>query len=312
MASLVRPASRLKAPKEHGRAPRRGAPGEPRRVAYLYLLPALAIYVLFIVFPLFHAVYLSFFNWNGITQGTWTGLSNYVALIQDPLIQESFTHSLVFIVFYSFIPVAVGLFLAATLTRVPIRGLPIFRTVLFLPQTISMVVIAVAWRWMYNPNGTINALLGAVGLGSLERGWLGDFTFALPALGLVGSWVMYGLTMILFIAGISRISPDLYDAAKVDGAGPIQEFFAVTLPGLRNEMQIGVLFTMIAALRAFDLTYVATLGGPGHSTTVPALWVFTNAFQNQNAGYAAAIGVTLAVIILVVSFTIMRLFESRD
>lgn len=293
------------------RASPRGAPGEPRRIAYLYLLPGLAIYGLFILIPLLHAVDLSFYKWDGITQGTWTGISNYVELVQDPLIQESFVHSLVFVVFYSVIPVGIGLVLAATLTRIPIRGLPLFRTVLFLPQTTAMVVVAVAWRWIYDPDGTLNAVLGAVGLSSLQRGWLGDFTLALPALGVVGSWVMYGLTMILFIAGITKINRDLYDAAKVDGAGPVREFLTVTVPGLRNEIQLGLVITMIAALRAFDLTYVATRGGPGHTTTVPALWVFTNAFTTQNVGYAAAIGVALALLIFAVAYSINRLFESR-
>jgi raffinose/stachyose/melibiose transport system permease protein len=270
------------------------------------------IYGVFVLVPLLHAVYLSMFDWNGITQGTWVGLANYAQVLQDPLIQEAAVHSLLFIVFYTLIPISIGLFLAAALTRIAVRGMSVFRVVLFLPQTVAMVVVAVTWRWMYSPDGSINQVLGLIGLGSLERGWLGDFTLALPALGIVGSWVMYGFTMVLFIAGITRIPRDLYDAARVDGAGPVSEFFAVTLPSLRNEIQIASVFTLIAALRVFDLTYVATRGGPGHSTTVPALWVFLNAFQTGEAGYAAAIGVTLALVVVVGTLLAMRLFQSQD
>jgi raffinose/stachyose/melibiose transport system permease protein len=294
------------------RGRRTEAPGEPRRIAYAYIAPAFAIYAVFVLAPLLHAVYLSFFDWNGLTQGTWIGLANYVQVVQDPLIQEAASHSLLFILFYTLIPISIGLFLAATLTRIRVRGMAFFRVVLFLPQTVAMVVVAVAWRWMYSPDGSINQVLGLVGLGSLERGWLGDFTLALPALGIVGSWVMYGFTMVLFIAGITRIPQDLYDAARVDGAGPMREFFAVTLPSLRSEIQVASVFTLIAALRVFDLTYVATRGGPGHTTTVPALWVFLNAFETGQAGYAAAIGVSLAFVIVLGTMIVMRLFRSAD
>jgi raffinose/stachyose/melibiose transport system permease protein len=288
------------------------APGEPRLIAFAYIAPAFAVYAVFVLAPLLHAVYLSCFDWDGLTQGTWIGLANYARVVQDPLIQEATVHSALFIVFYTLIPISIGLFLAATLTRIRVRGMSFFRVVLFLPQTVAMVVVAVTWRWMYSPDGTINQILGLIGLGGLERGWLGDFTLALPALGFVGSWVMYGFTMILFIAGITRIPGDLYDAARVDGAGPIREFFAITLPSLRNEIQVASVFTLIAALRVFDLTYVATRGGPGHTTTVPALWVFVNAFQTGEAGYAAAIGVSLALVIVVGTMLVMRLFQRWD
>jgi raffinose/stachyose/melibiose transport system permease protein len=291
---------------------RRDAPGEPRRIAYAYIAPAFLVYGIFVLAPLLHAADLSLYDWNGLTQGTFIGLGNYAQVVQDPLIQEAAVHSLLFVVFYTLIPIVIGLFLAATLTRIAVRGMAFFRVVLFLPQTVAMVVVAVAWRWMYSPDGTINQILALIGLGGLTRGWLGDFTFALPALGVVGSWVMYGFCMILFIAGITRIPRDLYDSARVDGAGPVREFLAVTLPSLRNELQIASVFTLIAALRVFDLTFVATRGGPGHTTTVPALWVFLNAFETGRAGYAAAIGVSLAIVIVVGTLLVMRLFRSRD
>jgi raffinose/stachyose/melibiose transport system permease protein len=182
--------------------------------------------------------------------------------------------------------------------------------VLFLPQVIPMVVVAVIWRMIYEPsNGSLNELLGAVGLGALERPWLGDFTLALPAVGVVGTWVMSGLALVLFMAGVQRIPQSLYDAARVDGAGQVREFFAVTLPNLRGEIAVALTLTTIAALRNFDLVYITTQGGPGNSTSVPAFEVYNRAFQTGRIGSATAVGVTLALLIFVIAFAITRLAE---
>ena len=175
------------------------------------------------------------------------------------------------------------------------RGQAGFRTVLFLPQVIPLVVVAVIWRMIYSPqDGSVNELLRALGLDSLARPWLGDFTYALPAVGIVGTWVMCGLALVLFMAGVQRIPQSLYDAARVDGAGPVREFFAVTLPNLRGEIAVALTLTTIAALRNFDLVYLTTQGGPGEATSVPAFQVYNRAFQLGQIGSAAAIGFTLA------------------
>jgi raffinose/stachyose/melibiose transport system permease protein len=172
-------------------------------------------------------------------------------------------------------------------------------------------VVAFAWVWIYAPDGPLNEALRAVGLGSLARGWLGDFTWALPALGLVGTWVMFGLCLVLFLAGIQKIPQSLYEAARVDGAGRVREFFAVTLPGLRGELAVALTLTTIMALRTFDLIYVSTQGGPGTSTTVPSVLVYQNAFSNGRVGLAAAVAVVLTAFIFVVAFGITRLVD-RD
>jgi raffinose/stachyose/melibiose transport system permease protein len=222
------------------RAKRRGSAGgdsrrpgglEPSRVGYLYVLPALAVYAAFVLVPLLHTVWLSFFDWDGITVGTWSGLENYVEVLRDEDLRAAFVHSLAFLGFTCALPVALGLVLAALLSRHQIRGLAFFRSVLFLPQVIAMVVVGVAWRWMYADDGAVNQLLRLVGLDGVTRAWLGDFDLALPAVGLVGTWVMYGLCMLLFLSGAQKIDRSLYEAARMDGAGPVREFFAVTLPG---------------------------------------------------------------------------------
>jgi raffinose/stachyose/melibiose transport system permease protein len=287
------------------------APGEPRRVAYLYLAPALLFYLIFAFGPLIYTTWLSFFQWDGITVGKWVGLDNYERVLSDPAIRSSFVHSLVLIVFYALVPCAFGLFLASVMAHSRIRGVGFFRAVLFLPQTIATVVVAIAWVWIYGQNGPINQGLRAIGLGGLTRSWLGDFNLALPAVGLVGTWVMFGLCMVLFVAGIQKIPLTLYEAARVDGAGRLREFFAVTLPALRGELAVALTLTTIFALRTFDLVYVATSGGPGSTTTVPSFLVYQNAFANGRVGLASSVAVVLTVIIFAVAFVITRIVD-RD
>jgi raffinose/stachyose/melibiose transport system permease protein len=196
------------------------------------------------------------------------------------------------------------------MSRAPVRGLAAWRTVLFLPQVIALVVVAVMWRMIYAPDGgLINGVLSGIGLGSLTQDWLGSFNLALPAVGLIGTWVMYGLAMVLFTAGVQKIPQSLYDAARVDGAGPVREFFAVTLPGLRAEIAVALTLTTIAALRNFDIVYNTTRGGPGGSTSVPAYVVYTRAFESGQVGSASAVGVCLAAIIFVLAFAINRFAE---
>jgi raffinose/stachyose/melibiose transport system permease protein len=300
-ASAERPAPRV----------RRRAPGEPRGVAYLYLAPAMLFYALFAFAPLVYTGWLSFFEWDGVTVGTWIGLDNYDRVLTDPAIRQSFVHALELIVFFALLPCALGLALASIVAHGRVRGVGFFRAVLFLPQTVASVVVAIAFVWVYGPQGPLNEALRAVGLDSITRSWLGDFQFALPALGLVGTWVMFGLCMVLFLAGIQKIPLSLYEAARVDGAGPVREFFAVTLPGLRSELAVALTLTTIMALRSFDLVYVATNGGPGSSTTVPGVLVYRNAFSNGEVGLAAAVAVVLTLIIFAVAFVITKVVD-RD
>jgi raffinose/stachyose/melibiose transport system permease protein len=269
-------------------------PGEPRRVAYLYLLPALAAFGLFVLAPLVHAAWISLFSWDGVTPGKWVGLANYQAVVSDGELRGAFGHALILIGFYAVLPIAIGLLLAAALSRTRVRGLTGWRTVLFLPQVIALVVVAVMWRMLYEPTG-----------------WLGSFTLALPAVGLVGTWIEYGLAMVLFTAGVQKIPQSLYDAARVDGAGPVREFLAVTLPGLRGELAVALTLTTIAALRNFDLVYLTTDGGPGNATSVPAFEVYDRAFRGGDVGTAAAIGVCVAVLIFILVFAFNRVAERQ-
>jgi raffinose/stachyose/melibiose transport system permease protein len=154
--------------------------------------------------------------------------------------------------------------------------------------------------------------LRAVGLDGLARAWLGDFTWALPAVGFVGTWVQMGLCIVLFLAGVSKIPRDLYDAVRLDGAGPVREFFTIVLPALRNEISVALTLTVIAALRNFDLVYMTTRGGPGSATSVPAFEVYRRAFQIGDVGSAAAVAVTLTLLIFLITVGITRVAERSE
>jgi raffinose/stachyose/melibiose transport system permease protein len=297
------------------RSRRRGsgrAPGDPRNIGWLYVLPGLAFYVLFTLAPLLHTVYYSLFSWDGLTPKAWVGLANYGEALRDSVLRDSFVHSAILIVYYAVLPVIIGLVLTAALTRTPIRGFRFFRTSLFLPQLIAGVVIAQAFVWIYASDGPLNRAFELVGLGSLVRPWLGDFTWALPSIGAIGSWVTFGLCMVLFVAGVQKIPTSLYDAARVDGAGAVREFFAVTLPGLRNEMLVAFVLTTINALRSFDIVYNTTAGGPGNETLVPSMYMYQNAFLYNRVGYAAAIATVLAITIFILAGIVLRVGDRGE
>jgi raffinose/stachyose/melibiose transport system permease protein len=300
-------------PAPAARRRRRGhAPGDPRNIGWLYILPGLLFYGLFTLAPLLHTVYYSLFSWDGLTAKTWVGLANYGEAIRDHVLLKAFVHSAVLIGFYAVIPVVIGLMLTAAMTRTVIRGFRFFRTTLFLPQLIAGVVIAQAWIWVYDASGPLNRGLELFGLGSLVRPWLGDFTWALPSIGVIGTWVTFGLCMVLFVAGVQKIPLELYDAARVDGAGAFREFFAVTLPGLRNEILVAFVLTTINALRSFDVIYNTTAGGPGNTTIVPSMYMYQNAFLFNRVGYAAAIAVILALVIFVLAALVLRVGDRSE
>ena len=292
-------------------APGKGRRRRGRRIAYLYLAPALALYTVFVALPWLHTIWISFFTWDGVTLASWDGLGNYRQVFTDPTMLAALEHALGFIVFFSLIPIALGLLLAAVIGGRGGRRYPIARTVLFLPQVVPLVAVGVIWRWMYGQDGTVNQLLRAVGLGSVTRAWLGDFTWAYPAVGLVGTWVMTGLAVVVFQAGIQKIDTSLYEAVRLDGAGPVREFFAVTLPGLRGEIRVALTVTVIAALASFDVVFVTTNGGPGSSTIVPGVLIYRLAFTDGQVGAACALAVVLSAIISLVVLAIGRLVREN-
>lgn len=282
-----------------------------RATPYLYLLPAFLVYGAFMLFPLIRSAQFSLYDWPGFGPSTFVGLGNYVDLLGDERFLAAIQHALILIVFYSILPLIVGLVLAAILRRGQVRGLGFFRVAIFMPQVIALVVVAVAWHQIYSPRGILNDVLAAVGLGHLARGWLGDPALALPAVGMIGFWLQTGLVMLLLLAGMGRIPNDLFEAARLDGAGAVSEFFAITLPSVRGEITTALVLTIIAALKTFDLVYVTTSGGPGTATTVPSYEVYNRAFNLKMVGSASAVAIVLTVLVFLINVAVSRIGEEK-
>lgn len=289
------------------------APGEPRNIAYLYLAPAFLFLATFVLYPVALTAYYSLLDWDGLTAPTFVGLQNYARLATDTLVLLSLRNAGVLLIFYTVLPVAIGLVVAAVLATRPGTIMRVSRTLLFLPQVIAPVVVAVGWRLILDANhGLLNGALDVAGLSDVGRPWLGDFGLALPSVGVVATWTVYGLMMVLFLAGIQRIPSELYDAVRVDGAGPIREFFTITLPAIRGEVVVGVVVTFISAFRNFDLVFNLTRGGPGNATVVPVLEVYRRAFLDGRVGSGAALGLSIAMIVLLLTLIVMRVSRGKQ
>lgn len=282
--------------------------GRSQLTAYLYVLPAFALFAIFLGVPFLQTVQYSFFTWDGLSLATWTGLDNYVDVFTDRELRGAFGHAMVLMIFYSVIPIAVALFLTALISRASrLRGMSVYRTILFLPQVIASVVVATIWVSIYSPDGLLNSGLRLIGLDSLTRVWLGDYDFALIAIGFVGTWLNIGLCLVLFLSGVGNVPPALFEAARLDGANGAQEFLAITLPALRGQIAAALTLTLVSALKTFDLVYITTAGGPGNSTTVPAFEAYNRAFNTGQVGSAAAVAICLTIVIMIVTALIGRL-----
>lgn len=269
---------------------------------YWYLAPGFLMYLVFVLLPLVDTFRVSFFKWDGINPEKFVNFENYLRLFNSPNFLTALGNNFYFVIFNSLLPILLGLMVTAMLTRRVLPGMSFFRTVLFLPQVIPITVIGVAWSWMLSPlGGPVNEILKAIGLGTLARPWLGDFALARPTVGLITTWMMVGFCMVLFIAGVQHIPEDLYDASEIDGANEMQQFMVVTLPGLRNELAVALVTTLIDSMRIFGLIYVTTRGGPGTETQVISYQLYNAAFVEHAVGYSAAIAVVLTVLILLLS-----------
>ena len=279
-----------------------------RWAGWLFVLPALLAYSAFVLVPLALTVFYSTQRWNGIGPFEFVGLDNYVETITDPDLAGTIVNAFKLVFFFSFVPVALGLLVASLIRRVATGALgSVTRTVLFLPQVIPLVAAGIVWSWLLSRNGLINQVLAAVGLGDHTRAWLADFSLALPAVGVIGAWVLLGLCTILLLTGMSKIDQSLYESARIDGASPWQEFRSITVPSLRYEIGVCITVTVIASLSAFDIIYISTLGGPGTTTAVPGLEIYRLAFLGRQVGVASALAVVLIVLVLLTVLPIQRL-----
>lgn len=277
-------------------------------IGWLFVLPALVIYAVFVLLPLLMSVQYSFFRWDGIGEMQWVGLRNYETVLGDSDLLGTVFNAFQLVMFFSIIPVTLGLVVASVIHRIaPGRFGAIARTVLFLPQVIPLVAAGIIWGWLLSLPGLINQTLKAIGLGAITRAWLGDFEWALPSVGFIGVWVLLGFCTVLLWTGMTKLDPALYESARIDGASWFTEFSSITVPLLRQEISVCLTVTVIAAIAAFDIVYVTTAGGPGSATAVPGIQIYILAFTQQRIGLASALSVMLMILVLIVILPIQRL-----
>lgn len=292
--------SKSAAQRQEQRLPPSRGSRKSTRAAWFFVLPAFIAYASFVVVPLGMSFYYSFLRWDGIGEARFHGLTNYITVLTDPELLQIIGNAFQLVAYFTIIPVTLGLAVASVI-RGHMAGKfgTVTRTVLFLPQVIPLVAAGIAWSWMFASTGVVNQMLKSIGLSSWARGWLGDFVWALPAVGIIGAWVLLGLCTMLLVTGITKIDPSLYEAARLDGARPWHEFRYITLPGLRQEIAVCVTLTVISALASFDIVYISTLGGPGITTTVPGLEIYRLAFAHRQVGLASALAIVLMVLVLI-------------
>ncbi|AIX08889.1 MULTISPECIES: carbohydrate ABC transporter permease [Bacillus] len=281
-------------------------------IPYLFLVPAL-VFLLFVYIPIFENVFLSLFQWSSFSpEKTFIGLKNYVELFHDPVFYQALTNNVLYAVISIVCQVFGGLILAAVLEDKLVRKWsPFFRTVFFLPVVISMTVIALLFDFIYNPEtGLLNQLLQAIGLDQLTRAWLGDDSTAMLSVIFVSQWQSVGYIAMLYIVSIQKIPDELYEAARLDGAGKIQQFFHITVPQTKEMSFVAVVMTLTGAFTVFNEPYILTGGGPGNASEVLSTFLYKSAFTKDMMGYASAIATVVLIITLALSLMQMEFFKT--
>ena len=276
-------------------------------VAWVFAAPALLVYFVFLVYPALSSLWFSFTDWDWLS-ATYNvvGLKNYTSMPSDPVVVQAAINNLIWAVVTVVVPVVLGLALAVVLNG-KVRGKPFLRLIFYTPAVLPLVSVASIWGWLYNPQyGAINAFLRAVGLDSLAQPWLGQDSTALAATMVAAIWLRVGFPMLLYLAALQSINPDLYEAATVDGAGRWQQFWHITMPGLKAAHYVVIALSVIDSFKVFDLIYAMTYGGPGTATQVMGTWMYFNVFQYNQAGYGTAIAVVITVVAIVVSVPYVR------
>jgi ABC-type sugar transport system permease subunit len=277
------------------------------------IAPAVIVYAIFVVWPALDSLALSFTDWDGVTRARpFVGLGNYrKILFDDPVARVALRNNLIWGVFAVLVPTGVGLALALLLER-PLRGRNLLRAVFYGPSILPLVATALIWTWLYNPHfGLVNEALRAVGLGRFAHAWLSESGTALAAVLLTALWQGAGMPMLIYLAALQGIPRELYEAAALDGAGRWRSFRAVTLPALRDTTAIVMTLNLINSLKAFELVYAMTYGGPSRSTQTLATWMYFNTFQYNHPGYGSALAWTVAGLSLVISIPYLRHVSRR-
>jgi len=281
---------------------------------WLFLAVPLAIYLLWVIGPLFYSFYLSLTDWDGITNPTFIGFKNYQTLLHDPVLYIAFVNNIKVLCVFLIVPIAGGLGLAILFNR-PSRTVNILKAAIDSPMVLSFVVIGLIWSWFYLPNeGVLNTVLRDIGLGFLAKSWLSDAQISVFSITFAACWRQIGYVMLLYLAGLNTIDPTFVEAAKIDGANGWQVFRQIIFPLLAPITTIIVVATIIDSLQFFDLVYIMTHGGPGYATSVLASFMFTEAFTNFRYGYGASIAVVefLLSFVFIVIYLINMLRKGNE
>jgi raffinose/stachyose/melibiose transport system permease protein len=284
---IARPARRVKAGAWQRRA---------RRNALLFIAPFFLVNAAIIVIPSLATIAISLTEWSGLGRPHWVGPKNYLDLLGSAEFWEAAGHNALWTLIFVSASVGLGLWGAALLSGLR-KGQVLMRLVFFLPYTIASVVGASVWQNLYDPNGGVGALLAGFGISSLQGvAFLGSTQLALPAVALINVWHYWGFLVVILLAAMQNISTELYEAADLDGANRWQQFWHVTLPGIRPTLVFVVVISTMFSLLVFDYVWATTKGGPAGATEVVGTLLYREAFQRFNVGYAAALGVSTAAV----------------
>jgi raffinose/stachyose/melibiose transport system permease protein len=272
---------------------------------FIGMLPALIIYIGIAMIPILMSFYYSLFDWNGLSHMSFVGLDNYISVLKDGIFWKGVQNNLFMMVSGIVGQLPVGLFFALLLNR-SIRGLKVYRSVLFLPVIISAVIVSLIWNMVYGTeSGLMNNMLGFFGLESLKQNWLGSPRWGMLSVSITYLWQNYGFYMVIFLAGLQNISEEIREAAVMDGATGWRRFWFITLPMLKETIWVTLIFSISNSFRVFDLIYVMTAGGPAHNTEVMTIYMYTQAFNNS------AFGLGSAVSILILLFSLLAIYAAK-
>jgi raffinose/stachyose/melibiose transport system permease protein len=291
----------------------KGSDDRLRFLPWLFLAPSLAIYSVVVVYPMIYSAWLSLFRWDGVAPTkVFVGLDNYGNLLtQNDVFWIALRNNAIWLVAALLLPTSIGLGLAVLLNS-KFRGSHIFRSVFYFPSVLSLAVVGLIWTWIYHPDlGLLNQALTASGLQSLTRNWLSDPNIALYPVIIAATWNAVGLPMLLFLAGLQTIPEELHEAAKVEGAGPIRRFLYVTFPLLRETTLIVLAITAINALKAYDIIYAMTNGGPANSTQLLSTWMYFLTYNYNQVGLGTAIAVVLFLLTLIFAIPYIRFMTRK-
>jgi multiple sugar transport system permease protein len=285
---------------------RRRSVSQSPGVAFGFLSPALIFFIVFLLAPMVGTVVLSFFSWDLLTSPKFAGLSNYSHMFSDPAVRSVLLNTLTFTAASLVIHVGIGLAVALAVHRVASPVLRyFFRTAYFFPQLLSWAAVALMWKYALDPSfGFVNYYLHRAGVSTPD--WLISPRWALPALIGVDGWKTFGFVFIILLAGLQGIPGHLYEAAELDGAGPLHRFWNITVPMLSPTLFFACLITFIGAFQVFEPMFIMTNGGPGNATESIVMLIYETAFRNFQMGYACALAVLVLAVIMFVTLAFLR------